>query len=138
MQLVTNLDNADDIRASIAFLNRQLAPVATLNESFVDDVWSRVGSSLRKMLTQAATYANWTTIDTLASDLGRPYRSVRSSLNGPLARAIKSAKQAVPGAPNLIEWQQQRADGIWEFRLTPEMRAELAKHKPFDAIPPAE
>jgi hypothetical protein len=55
MQLVTNLDNADDIRASIAFLNRQLAPVATLNESFVDNVWSRVGSSLREMLTQAAT-----------------------------------------------------------------------------------
>jgi hypothetical protein len=138
MQLVTNLDNADDIRASIAFLNRQLAPVGTLNESFVDNVWSRIGSSLREMVTQAATYADWTTIETLATDLGRPYRSVRSSLNGPLARALKSAQQAVPGAPNLIEWQQQRADKIWEFRLTPEMRTEVAKHKPFDTIPPAE
>jgi hypothetical protein len=138
MQLVTNLDNADDIRASIAFLNRQLAPVATLIESFVDNAWSRIGSSLREMVTQAATYDDWTTIDTLASDLGRPYRSVRSSLNGPLARALKSAEQEVPGAPSLIEWRQQRADKIWEFRLTPEMRAEIAKHKPFDAIPPAE
>jgi hypothetical protein len=43
------------------------------------------------------------------------------------ARAIKSAKQAVPGAPNLIEWRQERADGIWEFQLTPEVKAALAR-----------
>ena len=42
------------------------------------------------------------TIETLANDLDRPARSVRSSLNGPLARAIKSAKQGVPGAPELF------------------------------------
>ena len=58
------------------------------------------------MLSQAATYADWTTIDTLAIDLGRPCRRVQSSLNGPLARAIKSARPAVPGAQNLIEWQK--------------------------------
>src|SRR4051812_12131464 len=118
MQLVTNLDNPDDIRASIAFLNKQLAPIATVNESFVDNVWSRIGMSLREILLQAITYTDWTTIETLATDLGRPYRSVRSSLNGPLNRATKSAAQTVSGAPNLIEWRQQRADGIWEFRLT--------------------
>ena len=73
--------------------------------------------------------------------LRHSFRSHLAMCGAP-ARAIQelaghrdvTTPQAVPGAPNLIEWQQQRADKIWEFRLTPEMRAELAKHKPC-AIP---
>lgn len=140
MQLVTNLDDANDIRASVEFLIKCLAPEASLTESFVDDVWSRVGQSVRGMLktaAKAAEKAEWITIDKLAGDLGREYKSVRSSLNGPLARAIKSAKQALPGAPDLLEW---RFNGtVHEFRISPEIRAALAKHEhTFDEIPPAE
>src|SRR5262245_20987083 len=122
MQLLTNLTDPDDIRASMALLTRLLASPASSNENLsqnfaenlVDNVWHRIGNTVRRVLRQQATYADWTTIETLAGDLERPYRSVRSSLNGPLARAHKSAKQAVPGAPSLIEWRK-RADGLWEF-----------------------
>ena len=38
-------------------------------------------------------------------------------MNGPLAKAINGAKEAVPGAPGLFIWKKN-ANGIWEFGMS--------------------
>jgi hypothetical protein len=125
MQLVTNLDNADDVRKSIAFLTKHLAPTPSVAEDALEDLRSRIGNSLRQLVQKAMDYDDWTDIATMAADLGRDYHSVRASLNGPLARALRSVKTSFPSAPDLFEWRQ-KGDRSYQFKLTPEMRAGLA------------
>jgi hypothetical protein len=55
--------------------------------------------------------------EALAARLNSSAGSVKSSLNGPLARAIKSAKQAVPSAPDLFVWRHNGT--VYEMDLTP-------------------
>lgn len=138
MQLITDLDNPDDVRRSIAFLTKHMAPSASAAEDALEDLRSRIGNSLRQMVQKTVDYEDWTDIATMAADLGRDYHSVRASLNGPLARALRSVKTAFPSAPDLFDWRQ-RADKSFEFKLTPEMRAALAARPfEFEAIPKAE
>ena len=136
MQLVTNLDNANDIRASVEFLTKHLAPTAAAGETALEDLRSRIGNSLSHIVQTTTKYGDWADIDTLARDLGRDYRSVRASLNGPLARAFSSVKKVHPGAPDLFEWRKKGTH--FEFRLTPEMRAAIkARPLEFDTMPEA-
>lgn len=141
MQLVTNLDNADDVRASIEFLTKHLAPTtptASAAAVALEDLRSRIGQSLCHMVQKTMDYSDWTDLQTLARDLGRDYHSVRASFNSPLARALRSVKKAHPAAPDLFEWRR-RDDRSFEFRLTPEMRAAIAARPlEFDKLPPAE
>ncbi|MBY0497323.1 MAG: hypothetical protein K2Y23_24210 [Cyanobacteria bacterium] len=144
MQLVTNLDNADDIRASIAFLTKHIAPTASTvpfasaAEEALEDLRSRIGHSLCHMVQKTMDYSDWTDLQTLARDLGREYHSVRASFNSPLARALRSVKKTHPGAPDLFEWRR-KDDKSFEFRLTPEMRAAIeARPLEFDTIPKPE
>lgn len=83
-------------------------------------------------------HSDWTDLRTLARDLGRKYHSVRASMNGPLARALRSVKKAYPGAADLFEWRR-KDDRSFEFRLTPKMRAAIkARPLEFDKIPQVE
>ena len=141
MQLVTNLDNTDDVRASIEFLTKYLvptAPTASVAAEALEDLRSRIGHSLCQMVQKTMDYSDWTDLQTLARDLGRDYHSVRASFNSPLARALRSVKKAYPGAPDLFEWRR-KADKSFEFRLTPAMRAAIAARPlEFDEIPQPE
>ena len=141
MQLVTDLDNADDVRASIAFLTKHIAPTASTASAAaeaLEDLRSRIGHSLSHMVQKTMDYSDWTDLQTLSRDLGRDYHSVRASFNSPLARALRSVKKAFPGAPDLFEWRR-KDDKSFEFRLTPEMRAAIAARPlEFDTIPQPE
>ena len=139
MQLVTNLDNANDIRASVEFLTKHLAPTAGAGETALEDLRSRIGHSLSHVVQTTTKYGDWADIDTLARDLGRNPSSVRASLNGPLARALSSVKKVHPGAPDLYEWRKSKKGTHFEFRLTSEMRAAIkARPLVFDTMPEAE
>ena len=143
MQLVTNLDNADDIRAAIAFLTKHLAPAtptvptdlaASAAAEALEDLRSRIGHSLCHMVQKTMGYSDWTDLKTFARDLGRDYHSVLASFNSPLARALRSVKKTYPGAPDLFEWRR-KDDRSFEFRLTPEMRVAIAARPlEFDTI----
>lgn len=138
MQLVTNLDNADDVRSSIAFLSKHLAPTASATEEALEDLRSRIGHSLSHMVQKTMDYSDWTDLQTFARDLRREYHSVRASFNGPLARALRSVKKTYPGAPDLFEWRR-KDDKSFEFRLTPEMRAAIeARPLEFKTLPQPE
>jgi hypothetical protein len=150
MQLVTNLNDRDDCRAALAFLTAHVAatfgdpvpltPLAEVDgdgaaphektQAFVDNVWARIRTGgLRAILTKMRTYAEWNSIGQLASDVGLPPNSVRAALNGPLARAVASAKKDVPGAPELITWQlPSPTEPVFRFKLSPQIKAALAKH----------
>ena len=114
-----------------------LTPTASAGEAALEDLRSRIGHSLCRVVQTTTKYGDWADIDTLARDLERDYRSVRASLNGPLARALSSVKKAHPGAPDLFEWRKKGTH--FEFRLTPEMRAAIkARPLEFDTLPEAE
>lgn len=143
MQITIDLNNPADIRAGIEILGKYLpadsVSTGPLEERLVNNLWPRLGLNMRKLVKQVQQHPGQLTIETLAQDLGRPARSVRSSLNGPLARAIKSAKQAVPGAPELFDWRHNGT--VFELGLTSEMRAALALKSvdsDFDTIPQAD
>ena len=143
MQITIDLNNPSDIRAAMEILPTYL-PIDSVSDDpiekrLVDNLWPRLGRNMRKLVKQVQQHPGRLTIDTLAKDLDRPARSIRSSLNGPLARAIKNAKQAVPGAPELFDWRHNGA--VYELGLTPEMRAALASKSvdsDFDTIPQAD
>lgn len=143
MQITIDLNNPADIRAAIEILPKYLpadsVSTGPLEERLVNNLWPRLGRNMRKLVKQVQQHPGPLTIETLAKDLDRPARSVRSSLNGPLARAIKSAKQAVPGAPELFDWRHNGT--VYELDLTPEMRAALdskSMDSDFDTIAPPE
>jgi hypothetical protein len=48
-------------------------------------------------------------------------------LNGPLAKAIKGAREAIPGAPGLFVWKKN-ANGIWEFGMSQAIKDALARY----------
>ncbi len=143
MQITIDLNNPADVRAGIEILPKYLPADSVSNgpieERLVNNLWPRLGRNMRKVVKQVQQHPGMLTIETLAKDLDRPARSVRSSLNGPLARAIKNAKQAVPGAPELFDWRHNGT--VYELGLTPEMRAALASKSvdsDFDTIPQAD
>ena len=141
MQITIDLNNPADIRAGIEILPKlpvDSASTGPLEERLLNNLWPRLGRNMRKLVKQVEQHPGPLTIETLANDLDRPARSVRSSLNGPLARAIKSAKQAVPGAPELFDWRHNGT--VYELDLTAEMRAALASKSvdDFITIPQAE
>ena len=139
MQITINLNDLADVRAGLEMLPKYLpADLSTgpFEVRLVNNLWPRLGRNMRKLVKQVHQHPGPLTIETLAKGLDRPARSVRSSLNGPLARAIKSARQAVPGAPELFDWRHNGA--VYELDLTPEMRAALdskSVNSDFDAIP---
>jgi hypothetical protein len=141
MQITIDLDNPADVRAAIEILPRYLPSDpsrggGSIEERFLNDLWLRLGKALRRLVKEVQQHHAPLTIEALASRLGRPAASVKASLNGPLARAIKSAKQAVPGAPELFVWTHNGA--VYEMDLTDSMRAALAARSvenDFEAIP---
>jgi hypothetical protein len=147
MLMTIDLNNPADIRIALEILPKYLPPDqasdsssdSPIEERFVSDLWPRLGRTTRTLVKRVQERPGMMTIEALANDLGRPARSVRSTLNGPLARAIKSAKHAVPGAPDLFVWRHNGA--VYELGLTSEMRAALAANSidsDFDQIPKAE
>ncbi len=110
MNIVIDLDNPADVRTGLEILRKYLPSAAVdtdtpLPQRLVDNVWLRLGPSNRRLLKGIEDfYPNRCTIEMLAGKLNRPARSVRSSMNGALARAIKNAKDTVPGAPDLLSW----------------------------------
>jgi hypothetical protein len=144
MQITIDLDNPADVRAAIEILPRYLpaapgAPGRSPEERLLDNLWPRLGRALREMVKEVQQADATLTIEALAVRLGRPTASVKSSLNGPLARAIKSAKQAVPGAPDLLVWRHNGT--VYEMDLTPAMRSAIAARRvenDFEEIPPVE
>lgn len=131
MFLQVNLDDPTDIRAAIEELKRRLAPSVDVNERFVDDVLSRIGKRMTRLVWVVAHTPGWLTIHSLAEVLNRPWQSVKSSLNGPLSTAIKSARTAIPGAPNhLFEWK--KPGEVYEFRVRQELLELLLQRLPED------
>ena len=144
MQITIDLRNPADVRDAIEILNKYLpagdpSDAASIEERFLSNLWRRLGRSLRELVKNAQQHSGPLTIEALAGRLNRPAGSVKSSLNGPLARAIKSAKEAVPGAPDLFVWRHNGR--VYEMDMTPEVRAALDSRRvdtDFDAIPPAD
>jgi hypothetical protein len=128
MLLMVNLNDPADIRAAIEELQRRLVPAGDVADLFVEDVWERLGGQMQALVAAVlAAEDQWLTIGDLATTLQRPWSSVKGSLNGPLATAVKSAKATLPGAPvHLFEWHK-RTDGHWEFRILQSLRPILQR-----------
>jgi hypothetical protein len=100
-----------------------------------------VGRSNKKLLKAIETfYPNRGTIEMLAAKVNRKKSSVRSSMNSALKRAINSATAAVPGAPDVLDWNKRQNDGLWEVGYSPDIMAAMATKTvdSFDSIPPVE
>jgi hypothetical protein len=132
MFILVDVTNPADVRAALTTLPRFLPQESntggSLEQQFVDHVWSNIGLSMQALLTKVWEYEGLDyTQEKLATDLGRPQKSVRSSMNGPLAKAINGAKEAIPGAPGLFVWKKN-ADGIWEFGMSQAIKDALARY----------
>src|SRR4051794_22265121 len=137
LQLITNLGDVKDIQASIAFLSKHLKATAPPNapasrpsvvEGALEDLRSRLGHSLSSMVQRTLDFQDWVDLRTFATQLGRPYPSVRASFNSPLKRALNSMKKAYPTVPDLFDWRKADNGRHWEFRLSAEWRAALTAH----------
>jgi hypothetical protein len=132
MFILVDVTNPADVRAALTTLPKFLPHESNSGESieqqFVDHVWSHIGLSMQALLTKVWEYKGVDyTQEKLATDLGRPTKSVRSSMNGPLAKAIKGALEAIPGAPGLFVWKKN-ANGIWEFGMSQAIKDALARY----------
>jgi hypothetical protein len=143
MNLNIDLNNHTDVLAGHAFLMEYLAkhsqagtisappvpptPDDIAAQAFIDALWPRLGQSMRRLVKKVAeltTQQPMITIHDLATGLGRPEKSVRASMNGPLAIAIKNVKlTVVPGAPDLFVWQHNGS--VYELGITVDIRAAL-------------
>jgi hypothetical protein len=145
MLMLIDLANPADVRAALELLPKYDAAAAQdsegpVEERFVQNLWTRIGYNLQRLVKEVVNqHPAWITIDTLAKALNREAKSVKASLNGPLARAIKSAREAIPGAPELFEWRHNGT--VFELGLTPAMHAALLPRQvgsDFETIPEAE
>ena len=132
MFILVDVANPADVRAALTtlpkFLPLESSTGDSLEQQFVDHVWSHVGVSMKELLTKVWEYEGLDyTQEKLATDLGRPTKSVRSSMNGPLAKAIKGATEAIPGAPGLFVWKKN-ANGIWEFGMSQAIKNAMARY----------
>lgn len=96
-------------------------------EQMVDNLWSRIGRTLRTLV-KTMEQRDAFSLQELAADMGKEYRSVRSSFNGPLAKAVKTSIKAVPGAPESL-WTFVWQGTHYEMKLLPNIRAALAKRR---------
>lgn len=145
MLITVDLNDPADVRTALELLPKyDLAAGSnsdgSIEERFVQNLWPRLSYRLQRLVKEVENYhPGRLTIETLAKALGRETPSVKASLNGPLARAIKSARQAVPGAPELFDWQHNGT--VFELGLTPAMHAALLPKQvgsDFETIPQAE
>ncbi len=132
MFILVDVTNPADVRAALTTLPKFLPQESNTGESieqqFADHIWSHIGMSMQGLLTKVWEYEGLDyTQEKLATDLGRPHKSVRSSMNGPLAKAINGAKEAIPGAPDLFIWKKN-ANGIWEFGMSQAIKDALARY----------
>src|SRR3954470_19526556 len=142
MTLSVNLADPLDVQVAVAILSQLLAnkseeattvapvpasPAAFLAQRFVDALWPHLGRSMRRLVKEAANLTNqkaMITIAELAAALGRPEKSVRASINGPLAIAIKNVRVTMVNAPrHLFIWQHNGA--VYELGIPDEIRAAL-------------
>ena len=132
MFILVDVTNPADVRAALTtlpkFLPQESNAGGSIEQQFVDHVWSHIGLSMQALHTKVWQYEGLDyTQEKLATDLGRPQKSVRSSMNGPLAKAINGAKEAVPGAPDFFIWKKN-ANGIWEFGMSQVIKDALARY----------
>ena len=126
MYLMVNLDDPADLRRGQEEIHRRLQPSGDVTAQYVKDVWTRIGLRMRQLVEPVlASGDEYLTVHGLAKVLDRPWPSVKSSLNGPLATACKSAHTAISGSPtHLFDWNK-RSDGLWEFRIIDPVRTIL-------------
>jgi len=142
MTLTIDLADPLDIQAGYAIILQHLpqqsqgvtsptplptpSPAGLAAQRFIDALWPHLGQSMRRLVKEAAKQTSqqpMITIATLAAALGRPEKSVRASMNGPLAIAIKNVKLTMASAPDLFVWQHNGT--VFELGMTVEIRAAL-------------
>jgi len=129
--MLVDLTNPVDVRAAIAALPRFLPPDSvesvsqvSPDQQFVNQLWPRIGRNLRLVVKQARTYPGLdNSIAKLATDLNGSVTSVKAAMNGGLSKAIKTAKNAVPGAQGLFVWRHNGT--VWEFGMSEEVKAAI-------------
>jgi hypothetical protein len=90
-------------------------------EAYVDDLWQRMGTNLRKMVAESATFDDhWWSLAELADKLGEEMQSTKSRWAN-LGRSLKAASAAVPYAPPMYTWQKR--EGLWHFSMAASMRS---------------
>jgi hypothetical protein len=139
MKITVDLADQLDVQAALAILAQYAsqgvtsmvlpAPTAPPSaaavaaQNFVDALWPHLGQSMRRLVKKAAeltTQQPMITIGTLAGALNRDEKSVRASMNGPLAIAMKGVKQTMATAPDLFNWQHNGV--VYELGMSEEIR----------------
>jgi hypothetical protein len=133
MLIVVDPSNPVSVRTALNFLPQFLpvddvAPDTPVEHRLAEYVWSRVGFKMQVLLTKIWHYPGFDyTQEKLATDLGRPHNSVRSSMNAGLRRVLTRATLAIPGAPELLVWKKN-AHGIWEFGMSDAMKEAFRRY----------
>jgi len=148
VHLITDLTNHQEVQSAHALLARiiesyekpgptgTIPPVANpaavvstppIAEQCMTALWPRLSKPVRTILKNSEKFDGEFNLRQLAETVGRPYSSVKATVNGPLARAIKSVRKELPNSPD-HPWSWRRCDdGHFELRLKPEIRSILAK-----------
>jgi hypothetical protein len=136
-----NLDDANDVQQAHAILSARLPtqqqtasanmPSADACQRWLDNLWPRLGQSMRRLVKETENYPGRFNIEQLATALGRPLLSVRNSMNGPLAKALDSTRKAVPDGPrDIYVWYNVGTH--YEAEIYPPLRT-LLKDKGIDS-----
>jgi hypothetical protein len=143
MKIIVDLDDQADVAAGHAILAKRLSQpsravtsqppsqppspppsaAALAAQHFIDALWPHLGQSMRRLIKAVELLTQqkpMITIEELAVALQRDSKSVRASMNGPLAIAIKNVKVTLTGAPDLFIWQHNGK--VYELGISVEIR----------------